>query len=404
MKINSVSLTLLLSGKPNFSLNEISINQLKIPSLIENLLNSDRACAEIYPESKVKIPNEILNSANTPWGWPLGIHKKDINSALEITTPGTFAIYLEEIELLCNDKLLIYKKNLIIKEYLGESYHASAMKWLKKEKGKGIFRFAREKKITDQYVEYESGIDFSTEPGDTNVYHWIARVLPKLKAILQLPNSLPLIFSYQPTQFQKQCLDFFNIKNPILVVDPSINAKFKKFVLIEGPWAVANRPQEDWLIKAANSIITTKTSQTSELEKIYVHRAESSRRKILNQYDVIQQLKKWGHTPIMLEDRNFIECIQIFSNAKSIVFEHGASGIWLLFTRPDVNVIELLPEKNHISSKEVSNYYFWLCKLRNKKIRLLICKNQKLNPWAEYLVDLNQLEKEMANQSQRKEN
>lgn len=393
MKLNTISLE--VSFRQKRKLNEISIFKLNREVPIEEFLRLDRASYEVYPEGYVEIPSDIISSLDTPWGMPLGINRSSIDENNQIHVASTLAIHLFNVELACKEKLMVYDHNLLIKEYLGQDFHAMGMRWLRKKWSSGVFSLYREKSISSEYVSYDTGIDFSTESGDTNVYHWIARVLPKIKFIKKLPKEIPIVFSYSPNSFQIECLKFFEVDNPILVINPNKIAKFKSLILIEGPWAVGNPSQESWLIqeslKRAISPALEKNGSSPHQKKIFVYRDKSARRRMINQSAVKSLLLERGFEPYAIEDFSYGECVNLFNSADEVVFEHGASGIWILFTKPDAKILEILPERNHISSNEISNYYFWLSCFLKRKFQYIACKNIRINPWAEYEVNLGEL-------------
>lgn len=393
MKLKSIKLEVCF--KKERELNEISLFMLNREVNIDKFLKLDRASCEVYSECHVVVPANVLSDPETPWGMPLGVHFDAVNAKNQIYVAPTLAIHLFGVELICKEKLLIYGHNFLIKEYLGSDFHAMGMNWLRKKYGTGMLSLHREKSIINEVVDYDTAIDFSTETGDTNVYHWIARVLPKIRFVKQLPNELPIVFSYPPNRFQIECLKFFEVGNPILVIDPNKVAKFKSLILIEGPWAVGNPNQEHWLIQSSlkNAIPSTGDIKhcPSQKKKIFIYRDSAARRVMLNQSAVKQLLFTRGFESYSIENFSYEECVSLFNSADEIVFEHGASGIWTLFTNPDAKILEILPERNHISSKEISNYYFWLSCFLKRRFSYLICKNKRIDPWAEYEVNLNEL-------------
>lgn len=392
LKLNNIRLE--FSFKKTRKLVEISIFKLNQHVNLDEFLKIDRASYEVYPECHVEIPIETISDPTTPWGMPLNINLESVNENNQIYVGPTLAIHLLNVELACKAKLLIYDHNFIIKEYLGPDYHAMGMRWIRKHWGGGALSLHREKAVGGEFVGYETGIDFSTDSGDTNVYHWIARVLPKIKFVKKLPNEIPLIFSYPPNSFQTDCLKFLDVSNPILVINPNIIAKFKSLILIEGPWAVGNPNQEDWLNQESFNRLSHSTVEKNlphQKKKIFIYRDKSARRRMLNQSDVMNLLSARGFESYSIEDFRYEECVSLFETVDEIVFEHGASGIWTIFANSGARILELLPERNSRTSKEMSNYYFWLNCFRKRKFLYIVSKNKHLDPWAEFEVDLNQL-------------
>ena len=69
----------------------------------------------------------------------------------------------------------------------------------------------------------------------------------------------------------------------------------------------------------------------------------------------------------------------IFSSADEIVFEHGATGVRLIFAKPGVTIIELLPERNHITSKKLLIFSTGSASRYNKIFTLFLEKLRNFN-------------------------
>ena len=393
-------ITLQFSGKNVRTFKEISITKLTRNVAIVDFLKADRSSIEVYPEGSIDITQEVLLSPSTPWGLPVGVFKKSANSRT-IPTEPVVAINLMNVELInvIGAKLLVYDNEFIIKNYISLENHLTAMRWLEKKWSKGNFSIARRKSINTKRIgEYKSGIDFSTDAGDTNVYHWVTRVMPKIKFVKSLPKEMPIIFSYQPNRFQLDCLKLFEVQNPILVVDNDNASKFQSLVLIQGPWAGANPPQINWLIQECIErlpIISENHQRQGIAKKLFIYREDKWARKLINREAVKAFLIEQGYELNSVNDIGFEETAELFSSADEIVFEHGAAGIWLLFTKPGVKILEILPERNHVTSKEPANFYFWLAFIMKRKFNSILCSNRTLSPLAEYEVDLELLANEL---------
>jgi hypothetical protein len=375
-------------------LQEISIELIRNDVAINRFLESDRASQLVFKGKKYQVDPDVIKNPKTPIEGPFKLNFCNKEGDYIVKVNPTYSIHLENVELFSEIRLMIYKKNYIIKDYLGDDYHQMGMNFIEKKIAYKSLTLTRSKKLPTVTQFHDQGIDFSTNAGDTNVYHWIARVLPKIKFIKDLPASLPLIFTYKPSLFQLNCLNFFDLSNPILIVNPHEGVHFKSLIVIEGPWAVGNFEQSKWLVDQCIPKLNNH-SLTEFRKKIFIYRRAENRRTLLNQGEIKQKLEANGFESYALDDFLFKDCISLFHSASEIVFEHGACGIWLLFANKNAKVIELMPERNHKSSESLSNYYFWLCHFQKLNYNYIVGKNIKLDPWAEYVIDIALLELEI---------
>ena len=78
-------------------------------------------------------------------------------------------------------------------------------------------------------------------------------------------------------------------------------------------------------------------------EKIYISRSDSTKRKILNEIELIALLKKLNFQIIILSEMNIFDQINLFKKAKVIFGYHGAGFTNLVFSSPKTKVIEIHP-------------------------------------------------------------
>ena len=305
-----------------------------------------------------------------------------------------YAIHLQNVEIFPKARLLIYDNEFVIKDYLGEGGQTVAKNWLNKKRSLGNFSVSRSKKIPLATHHYDIGIDFSTDQGDGNVYHWTTRVLPKIQLVRQLPDSIPLIFCQEPTELQVECLKLFDVKNPILIVSSDMVSVFKSYVLIEGPWAGAHLPQLHFLqenFQRALPVITQNHSCPSRARRLFIYREDHWTRNLSNRIEIKEYLMSQGFEAHSIDHVSIFETAAIFSSADEIVFEHGAAGVWLIFAKPGVKIIELLPERNHITSKTIADFFYWQCQALQQNYHYVLGKVTKFQPKLQFSIDLVQL-------------
>jgi hypothetical protein len=386
-------ITIEFSKNNQKSLKVISIGKLKqdLPE-IDQFLTKDRASFCLFPDAPIALApppsdNEII------WGGAMGIQAPTIDNP-ELINPAVFAIHLQNVEVFPKARLLIYDHEFVISDYLGEGGYEVAKKWLNKQWSIGPITLSRAKVIPPATHHYEIGIDFSTDLGDGNVYHWTTRVLPKIKLVRELPSHIPLIFCQDPTPIQLETLRLFEVMNPILVLELGSVSRFERYFLAEGPWAGAHLPQLDFLrenFQKALPLISKNHSRGQNCRKIFIYREDKWTRHLSNRNEIKKYLVDQGYETYSFDNVSLQETAEIFSDADEIVFEHGAVGVWLLFAKPSVKVIELLPERNHITSKTIADFFYWQAQVLQQNHRYILGKVEKLEPKLQYSIDLNQL-------------
>lgn len=393
MPLSAISLT--FSNTKNRDLKEISIGTLKQDLPWDQFLLADRASHCLFPKTPIALGPQTDQSDPILWGGAMGIQASSENNCKPIN-PAVFAIHLQNVEVFPKAKLLIYGREFVITDYLGAGSHQIAKKWIEKKWSIGPISLSRAKTIPPTKHHHEIGIDFSTDQGDGNVYHWITRVLPKIKLVRKLPQDIPLVFCQAPTQMQLESLRLFEVKNPILVLEFGAVSSFKHYLLVEGPWAGAHLPQLDFLrenFKKALPMISQNHARGKGTRKIFIYREDKWTRNLSNRDEIKTYLIDQGYETHSFDDVSLQETADIFSDIDQVIFEHGAAGIWLLFAKPSIKVIELLPERNHITSETIADFFYWQCQALQQNHRYILGKVEKFEPKLQYSIDLNRIKK-----------
>jgi len=398
MKLSA--LTLQFSSKENKTLKEISIGTLKQDLPWDQFLSTDRASLCLFPATTIALASQTAQSDPVLWGGAMGIQAPTENDP-SLISPAVFAIHLQNVEIFPKARLLIYDREFVISDYLGEGSHEVAQKWLNKKWFIGPITLSRSKTVPPAIHHFEIGIDFSTDQGDGNVYHWTARVLPKIKLVRDLPQDIPLVFCQEPTPMQLESLRLLNVKNPVLVLEFGAVSTFKHYLLVEGPWAGAHLPQLDFLrenFQKALPVISQNHACGKGSRKIFIYREDQWTRDLSNRAEIKEYLVAQGFETHSFDDISLQETADIFSDADEIVFEHGAAGIWLIFAKPSIKVIELLPERNHITSKKIADFFYWQAQALQQNHRYILGKVEQFEPKLQYSIDLNHLKKLLGSQ------
>ena len=125
------------------------------------------------------------------------------------------------------------------------------------------------------------------------------------------------------------------------------------------------------------------TNSSSKSKKIYVTRADSSYRKIINESDIIPILRKKGYKVINPQLYSIDEQINIFSQAEKIVSPHGSNLANLVFCKPGTEVYEIGPEFNNSIEKVFENRYKFIADINHLKYYRFIADTVKVENHSE---------------------
>jgi capsular polysaccharide biosynthesis protein len=200
------------------------------------------------------------------------------------------------------------------------------------ERSHKLFTFRKERcKLSIPH--FEGSVLSMIADCDTNYYHWLFDVIPKLRA------TKPVHYYYvnQSKAFQKDSLKALGIpKSKIIAADkhPFISAD----LLIPVSYACSDEGPAKWAVEFVRSSLARFKKPT---RRLYISREKAPMRRILNEDEVFALLESHGFERIFCEDLSFQEQIELFGEAEIIVSPHGAGLTNMIFAPPGTKIIEL---------------------------------------------------------------
>jgi capsular polysaccharide biosynthesis protein len=91
-------------------------------------------------------------------------------------------------------------------------------------------------------------------------------------------------------------------------------------------------------------IINKNSYNYEKFDRIYISRNDSNCRKILNEEEFIEKLKKYNFKILTLTNKTLLEQFILFNNAKIIISPHGAALTNIIFCNTDVQIFEINTE------------------------------------------------------------
>jgi capsular polysaccharide biosynthesis protein len=196
-------------------------------------------------------------------------------------------------------------------------------------------------------------------------YHWMFNLLPKIHLIncsIGLDNIDKFVINKVCTKFQEETLRVLGIpKNKLIEIDDeSFHVKAEQVVV------TSFTQISTWSCEFLRSKFLRHTLPKVAEEYIYISRGDARKRRVANEGDVINYLKKFGFRVITLESVSVLEQAQLFSSAKAIVAPHGAGLTNTVFCQPGTKLIEFFsPNYVHPLYWDLSNhvgleYYYFI--------------------------------------------
>ncbi|MDO7744527.1 MAG: glycosyltransferase family 61 protein [Pedobacter sp.] len=233
-----------------------------------------------------------------------------------------------------------------------------------------------------------------TDEFSSEYFHWFTDALTRLSALedtlylksIRMTNKnykiiLPEFYKAKP--YIKDSLEIMNYE--VLYYVSNKRLRVNELVSCTHTAPTGNYNTE-LINKIRNRFLTSKTPAN---RNIYISREKASRRKILNEQQVIELLVQFNYEIHYFEDYSFKEQIKIMSEAKSLIGLHGAGLTNMLFMEKGAKILELRNDgDNH------NNCYFALASALNHDYYYLSNKSDNEDTYTTNItVDIPDLRK-----------
>jgi len=208
-----------------------------------------------------------------------------------------------------------------------------------------------------------------------NYFHWMADAIPRLFAARgRLANATVLLpFSYEHIEYVKSSLRAFGTLDLTFIPE---NEVFSLENLILPTETAMTGNYNDDLIRKVREFYAQYYSYKKPLlnfgDKIYISRSRASKRRILNENELVALLREYNFHIVHFEDFSFDEQVNIALNTKYLISNHGAGLTNMLFMNPGNFVLELRKEGDthgncyfSLASALDLNYLYQTCRPEN---------------------------------------
>ncbi|MGC8765417.1 MAG: glycosyltransferase family 61 protein [Brevinematia bacterium] len=220
---------------------------------------------------------------------------------------------------------------------------------------------------------------FLTDAFSRSFFHWFLDVLQKLEVILDRRLDLKeynlLIPQKFFTSFAISTLKLYG--TPYRMVHDNELIKAKKLVVIPNISPTGN--YRNLLVKNIRKRFhITWPVVREEKIRLYISREKANTRKLKNEKELFEILKKYNFIKICMEDLSFEEQYRLASKAEMLIGLHGAGLTHMLWMKENSKVMEIRAEgdnKNNcyfaLASALGLQYYYFLAKKVDKDYFLI---------------------------------
>jgi len=342
----------------------------KVPSLYQDRQDKFRFLAEVCP-SGITEPYVILNvkrlyKRSDPESFVNGQFRFpaiDFRDFVGHARPGTMPVECDLIELTELTDVKIQKGGTIICDHELVVVDRAADPRLEHVSGQWEHVFGSPLCGQTVMVELCHAASKSIDEGillsgrnDYNWYHWMIEYLPRVIEIdEEIDSRIPWVISNRVPKTGVEALKMISTRD-ILVCDSEKLQHFKKLMVMSPNASVIDTVLAPWErisrfnthnLHELRSAMRQIPSGSSFPEKVFIVR-ESTHRNVVNQDQLVDIALDYGFCPISLDDLDFLEQLDLFSNAKVIITAGGAVMANYLFMPKESHVVQL----NNVANKD----------------------------------------------------
>lgn len=181
---------------------------------------------------------------------------------------------------------------------------------------------------------------------DTGYFHWLLEVMPNaIHCLNHLQYDLKIVIPEKPSRYLVSALRYLLGDR---YHDVTVNAKL--IVQGERVYFSTYEDRSGYVRKCDIDVMRNtfcdRIVQSNVSSKIYVSRGKSSKRRLGNEKQVEEALAQIGFEIVYSEELEFVEQIELFSSATTVVAPHGAGLANVIWCNQSSRLLEIFPYDN----------------------------------------------------------
>ncbi len=238
------------------------------------------------------------------------------------------------------------------------------------------FHFFRKNYLKRKTIHLKKAVLALDPWSQINYYHWLCDAMMRVAAVSpSLEKDMMFIVPYEKFSLKNEVilesLRAFNIdESQILKIEKNQKVKVDELLMPSHATQDPSYFREDLLnlVREKIKIFHRDNLEFNLGKKIYISREKALYRKVRNENEVINLLKKHDFKIVNMEDYSFLEQVAISHNANCLVSCHGAGLANILFMERNSFVLELINENidrmhfYNLASSAAVNYLLLKCR------------------------------------------
>ena len=231
----------------------------------------------------------------------------------------------------------------------------------------------------------------------TYYYHWMVDSLPRLFLLKESGLFDTVDYFLVPNyslDYHRETLAYFGIKDhQVISIQSHRHIQADSLILTSYTRVNGHHPQ--WACDGFYDTFVGASAPERSDKLLYISRADAKQRRVLNESQLIDMLKRYGFEVYTMSSLSMREKVQLLSAARVIVGPHGSGSVNFAFCKPGTKILELFPDNC------VAPFICDICDKRGLVYDYLLCESdgnatnavegQKLNLTA----DINQVEEKV---------
>jgi len=214
----------------------------------------------------------------------------------------------------------------------------------------GLLRFLVDNYLRKTPVRIEDDALWIVDNWSTGYFHWLADALPRLFLVRQHLKDWTLLLPYEARAlpFVEPSLAPFGVGRVRYADRKEVLTCRRLFVPTH---AAPPGHFNDAVIRGVRDLLVAAYGSGGDAgaDRLYISRSAARRRKVANEADVLDVLRRFGFRILHAESCPFEEQVRAASAARYLVSIHGAGLTNMLFMRPGSHVLELRHQGDGVS-------------------------------------------------------
>jgi capsular polysaccharide biosynthesis protein len=260
------------------------------------------------------------------------------------TLPGSRLIEMRDVRISADG--FLFKAGRILPESFAFAHLLDA--WTRGRR----LRFLADNYLLKRPTPIEGDALWIVDDWSAGYFHWLADALPRLFLVRQHLKDWTLLLPHyaRTLSFVEPSLAPFGPGRVRYAGADEVLACRRLFVPTHA--APPGHFNEDVIRSIRQVLVTAYGSSSGEApaDRLYISRSAARRRKVSNEADVLDVLRRFGFRIFHPESCPFEEQVRTASAARYLVSSHGAGLTNMLFMRPDSHVLELRHQDDRLSN------------------------------------------------------